>query len=447
VSQQPLSLTNAVGGTAGFSCLVTGSVPINLQWIFNGSALAGATNASLTLTNLQPGSIGDYALTATNGFGGTVSSNAALNLTGYPFAIWNGLLAYYPFNGNANDASGNGNNGMVSNALPVSDRFGNSASAYFFNGSNSLISCNISNIPTVSAPRTISLWGETTPQASEQLLAGWGLAQPNQGFGILNTGSPADWWGTLGGGAYDLDSGLAVDTNWHQIVLVYDTTNLSITVDGLLAASAAGSLNTAFSPLYIGTALPGGSGYFSGNVDDVRVYNLALSSNAVAALYVLESDLPVITMQPQPQTNNLGGMVNFSVAATAVHPLFYQWQLNGAFILGATNALLTLTNIQPASFGDYSVTVSNGFTGVLSSSATLSGLTPALTLAAITGQSVSLSVTGLPGTSYVLQSATNLTPPVTWQSVLTNLTDTNGLLQISDTNLNYPQKFYRVTTP
>jgi hypothetical protein len=46
-----------------------------------------------------------------------------------------------------------------------------------------------------------------------------------------------------------------------------------------------------------------------------------------------------------------------------------------------------------------------------------------------------------------LQSTTNLLPPINWQSVQTNITDTNGNWQYMDTNLNAPQKFYRATTP
>ena len=52
----------------------------------------------------------------------------------------NSLLAYYPFNGNANDESGNGNNGVVSGATLVDDRLGNTDSAYYFNGTSDYIS-------------------------------------------------------------------------------------------------------------------------------------------------------------------------------------------------------------------------------------------------------------------------------------------------------------------
>lgn len=58
-----------------------------------------------------------------------------------------------------------------------------------------------------------------------------------------------------------------------------------------------------------------------------------------------------------------------------------------------------------------------------------------------------LNLTGLPGQSYVLQTATNLVPPIQWFSVLTNAADANGIWQFTDTNLNRDGKFYRVTTP
>jgi len=58
-----------------------------------------------------------------------------------------------------------------------------------------------------------------------------------------------------------------------------------------------------------------------------------------------------------------------------------------------------------------------------------------------------LNLTGLPGQSYVLQTATNLVPPIQWRSVLTNVADSNGGCLFTDTNLNSGRKFYRVTTP
>jgi gliding motility-associated-like protein len=69
--------------------------------------------------------------------------------------LTNGLVAYYPFNGNANDASGNGNNPVFNNATLTSDRLGNPNSAYHFNGVNNFI--KIPNSTTINTSNQISL--------------------------------------------------------------------------------------------------------------------------------------------------------------------------------------------------------------------------------------------------------------------------------------------------
>ena len=70
-----------------------------------------------------------------------------------------GLVAYYPFNGNADDASGNGNDGIVNGARPTTDRFGRSSSAYRFTLTQNIQSARNIGIAG-NAERTISLWFE-----------------------------------------------------------------------------------------------------------------------------------------------------------------------------------------------------------------------------------------------------------------------------------------------
>lgn len=65
----------------------------------------------------------------------TITLGLAVQVQAQSF-LTNGLTAYYPFNGNANDASGNGNNGTVNGATLTADRFGNANSAYRFNGAS-----------------------------------------------------------------------------------------------------------------------------------------------------------------------------------------------------------------------------------------------------------------------------------------------------------------------
>src|SRR5260370_24499664 len=70
----------------------------------------------------------------------------------------NGLVAYYPFNGNANDASGNGNNGTVTSAALAVDRFGNPNSAYAFDGVSSLITVPDSASLMITNDITVTCW-------------------------------------------------------------------------------------------------------------------------------------------------------------------------------------------------------------------------------------------------------------------------------------------------
>ncbi len=70
----------------------------------------------------------------------------------------NGLIAHYSFEGNAEDQSGNGNNGTVDGAVLTVDRFGNAQSAYSFDGSNSSIFASVANMPAINSPVSFSWW-------------------------------------------------------------------------------------------------------------------------------------------------------------------------------------------------------------------------------------------------------------------------------------------------
>ena len=76
-----------------------------------------------------------------------------------PEFLKEGLVAYYPFNGNAKDESGNGNDGEIIGAKLIKDRFGNSDSAFEFDGIDDWIDLTKHNLPIAgSSPRTIGIW-------------------------------------------------------------------------------------------------------------------------------------------------------------------------------------------------------------------------------------------------------------------------------------------------
>jgi hypothetical protein len=107
----------------------------------------------------------------------------------------------------------------------------------------------------------------------------------------------------------------------------------------------------------------------------VTVTNAAGSvTSSIARLAV--NTLPVITGQPQSQTVATGGNVTFSVEATGTAPLSFQWLFQGAPFVGATEAKLSLSNVQSANAGSYSVKVSNSVGTVTSVSAILTVTTP-----------------------------------------------------------------------
>jgi hypothetical protein len=88
ITAQPTDQTVTVGRTAIFNVTASGSLPLSYQWSLNSTNLAGATNATLTLTNVQFAQAGIYAVLVTNAYGSVLSSNAILAVTLDHFA-WN----------------------------------------------------------------------------------------------------------------------------------------------------------------------------------------------------------------------------------------------------------------------------------------------------------------------------------------------------------------------
>ena len=87
----------------------------------------------------------------------------------------NGLVGWWPFNGNANDESGNGNNGTVNGATLTSDRFGNAGKAYSFDGVNDWINMPSGNSTSlnITSNYTVTFWFKTT-QGTNAGLIGFG---------------------------------------------------------------------------------------------------------------------------------------------------------------------------------------------------------------------------------------------------------------------------------
>jgi alpha-tubulin suppressor-like RCC1 family protein len=145
---------------------------------------------------------------------------------------------------------------------------------------------------------------------------------------------------------------------------------------------------------------------------------------------LVDPEAPTVTTQPAPRAVVEGAPATFSVVAAGTAPLLYQWRMNGAAVLEATNASLTLPAVRPAGAGDYTVVVMNLAGSVTSQVATLT-LMPSAPLFASAPQPV---VTA-PGLTARFEAAVRGTTPlqVQWQFNRADLAGPQGaFLELPD---------------
>ncbi len=245
--------------------------------------------------------------------------------------LTNGLVAYYPFNGNVNDMSGNGNNGTNYGATFTQDRFGLTNEAIQFNNGAYVLTSFFP--PLGSASRTFSGWFNVPPSSNKTLMYYGGTSSYGGDRcepGIFDNGQfllDCSDGGVITANSY-------ADSTWHSFVVVVPLnaaiSNILVYMDGVLQTnltvlSPATPINTAtINPLQFGE-LWGGQRQLTGALDEVRIYNRALSSNEVAQLYSIESTPPLaITNQPNGYVV-YGQNTNLSVSVSSQTPVSYQW--------------------------------------------------------------------------------------------------------------------------
>jgi hypothetical protein len=217
-----------------------------------------------------------------------------LVMTGFSQIPINGLVAWYPFAGNASDASGNGNNGTVNGATLTTDRFGNVSSAYSFDGVNDNINCGNGASLQISGDISVCGWVKTNTIIMSNLIskyktstAGWEL--------VIDPAGKVHFGGRPGSGYCSSGiSSLVNNSSWHFLVGQRLGTQWQIYFDGLLSSSTnciSGSIQTAYNLTFGSESL--NTYFFNGTLDDIRIYNRALTLAEITALYG-ESPPPVL---------------------------------------------------------------------------------------------------------------------------------------------------------
>jgi PKD repeat protein len=347
-----------------------------------------------------------------------LSSNEVVQLyaAGQPQNLNEGLVAYYPFNGNANDASGNGNNGTVVNATFQTNGI-NGSVALTFAGSQSsyvLVLDSASLDPTNAI--SIAMWCNGVPNSP--CGGGYGTVlrkalscQP----GYLVRGCNSNPFFELDstsvcspGGNGTADFLPFTGTNWQFITGTYSVSSGVIRAyeNGVLVSETPYSKPLANSgTLFIGGAnVAVGDSGFLGSINQVRIYNRELSSNDVAQLYALGAAAPPVASFTATPTNGIAPLaVTFTDTSTGtVTNRFWNFGDGHSTNLAASTVAYTYST-----GGLYTVTeIISGPAGV--STNTQPGYITALdfriTAIAKEGSNIRVTWIGDGGHSYALQS-------------------------------------------
>ncbi len=393
VSQYPVSYTNLItlfaGANPTFTLSVSGSAPYDYQWFTNGVVDGAATNASLELTNLQVG-FTNYCI-VTN-IGGSVTSTVwnvsvvAAPTAPYPQAVLAGdPIGYWRLN-EPDDGNGfyDGNDGALCH-----DYAGGNDGIY----TNTVLSQGGYN-PTTDPTETSASFGENSISFIDSL-AGWIQGVDFAESGGSNGEFTVEAWanGYSGGQIYgapvvakgvygvndqfslsidsttthyrffvcdtngiqyicDASNTVPLDNNWHHLAGVCDQANgqLYLYIDGRLASQASipngvGIYETP-APMTIGAAAADVTErnftyQFYGYVNDVSVYNYAMTASQIADQYAVSGVPPFFTQPPSTAVEtNGGGPLVIPSAAIGTGPLNFIW----SDVHGGTNIVLGTTN-------------------------------------------------------------------------------------------------------
>ncbi len=230
----------------------------------------------------------------------------------YSTGIGQKLVAYYNFDNNVNDFSGNNNNGNIHGSIkPCADRFGNPCGAIQFDGASYIEIANSPSLETINSAFTITVWykfekieyntwltvlckGATNKELTNNPQFRFQVQQNITN--VMNSCTP----GMIGGSSTisintastkcDLrfKDHLFESNKWCFYALVYDGGIVSAYMDTqkVFEFSYGGLLEKNTSPLIVGMDEPGNTEYFKGHLDDLYIYNSALNEQQIHNLYL-----------------------------------------------------------------------------------------------------------------------------------------------------------------
>lgn len=211
--------------------------------------------------------------------------------------LTDGLVGYWPFDGHAMDESGNGNDGRVHGASLTEDRFGEPDMAYSFDGIDDYVQIQDSEVGNVRASGTISLWALVDSEMNFDGRYHNLLEKDDKSYWMFAINEDRDLRfrlheGYYGQGCWDstkiLDQADVADI-WVFLAVVKAYNVWKIYLNGTLFATrdTSGCIDqiVTTAPLTIGRSYYWTSQYFRGAIDDVRIYDRALTEAEIQELY------------------------------------------------------------------------------------------------------------------------------------------------------------------
>jgi len=288
-----------------------------------------------------------------------------------PTNLQNGLVGNWPFCGNANDESGNGNNGTVNGATLTTDRFGSANSAYSFDGDDYIsTSLNRGNLGSISSVSTHFKFTGNLNLSYSAILGG---ADPNGTEWFIGRNANSSNFAIQDGTWNDavVPNSNLFDSNWHHLVVSNSNGLATIYIDGTYATQAVFSGCNPEELIYFGVEFEAAGYYFVGVIDDIALYNRSLLGSEVAALSSISENTyswsngattPTINVSPTTTTtytcttttngvscpSNYTITVNNSTSSTDVQTACNSYTWIDGIIYTASNNTATFTTTNAA---------------------------------------------------------------------------------------------------
>lgn len=480
ITTQPQNQTVTVGANVSFTVAATGTAPLNYQWRKSASPITGAISATFTLSNVQPTDTSTYDVVVTNVLGSATSSVATLVVTTNSYT---NLVV---------SVAGGGQYATIPSTPAIQPSNAITVELWFL------------PLPTAMAnPVVLNKGDGQSVSSARSYEVDW---KPSNGISFQMFLGSSTWAGI---------SVPAPVNTWVHCAATYDsaTSKINIYTNGILAASTpndaggsplnGGKIRQTSLPLTFGLIQGTGNTYFNGSIDEVRIWNIArsdaeifrdfhsrlsgtepglvgywqfdggtvadLTTNAnngtLAAgaqiVAITGADIPHIGAPTIPQVSQSlavapGTNITFTVAATSIAPLSYQWMKDGVLIAGQTNAQINLSGLtNRARGGNFSVMVSNLYGAITGNIGSLRVRVPHRLQPPVANNGMFrllstdqdgglLTTNDLP--FFSVQTSTNLAASNWLSFTYTNgLSLTNGMLRLDDTNAaNRPFRYYRV---